>query len=58
MNKIRKHPFLLTASIVSLILGLLLILSDHNEVINFIYFAIGGGLIITGISKIALDTAL
>lgn len=55
MNKIRKHPFLLTASIVSLILGLLLILSDHNEVINFIYFAIGGGLIITGISKIALE---
>ena len=55
MDKIRQNPVLLIGSILSLIAGLMLLVSDYTQVINFIYFAVGFGLIITGVSKIIIN---
>ena len=52
MRRLKENPILLVSSIVSLVIGLWLITADSNRIINSIYFIIGGGLIITGISKI------
>lgn len=52
MKKIKLHPYLLISSIITLIIGLWLIFTDYHRIINFIYFIVGGGLIITGISKL------
>ena len=54
MDKIKRHPYLLVSTIITLLIGISLILADHNKVINFIYFAIGGGLILTGLYKVLL----
>lgn len=58
MIKIRKHPYLLVLSIICLVLGLTLIFTDYVRIINFIYFIVGGGLIITGISKLLMGNNL
>ena len=55
MKKLKENPVLLISSIFSLILGLWLLLTDSTRIINFIYFIVGGGLIVTGISKILLE---
>lgn len=55
MNKIKRHPYLLISSIISLVMGLMLLFSDYTRIINFIYFIVGGGLIVTGISKILME---
>lgn len=52
MNKIKNNPFLLVSSIISLIVGLWLVLTDPARIINSIYFLVGGALVITGIVKI------
>lgn len=55
MKRIRENPVLFISSIFTFFIGLWLILTDHNRIINFIYLIIGGGLIITGISKILME---
>ena len=55
MKKLRENPVLLISSIVCLIVGMWLLTTDPNRVLNSIYFLIGGGLIVTGISKILMN---
>ena len=55
MVKIKQHPVLLIGSILSLVVGLMLLVSDYTHVINFIYFIVGLGLILTGVSKIIIN---
>ena len=57
MIRLRQNPILLISSIVSLMVGLWLLTTDYNEILGIIYFLIGGGLILTGISKLYLKTA-
>ena len=54
MEKIKRHPYLLISTIITLLIGIWLILTDHNRIINFIYFVVGGGLILTGLYKVLL----
>ena len=54
MIRLKQNPILLISSIVSLVLGLWLLTTDYNEILGMIYFLIGGGLILTGISKLYL----
>ena len=54
MDKIKRHPYLFVATIVSFLIGVWLICSDHNRIINTVYFLVGGGLIFTGLSKMLL----
>ena len=56
MRKLRENPVLLVSSIVCLIIGLWLLTTDPNRILNSVYFLIGGGLIITGISKILMNS--
>lgn len=56
MNKIKNNPFLLVSSVVSLVLGLWLLFTEPTRIINLIYFIVGGGLIVTGISKLLLES--
>ena len=55
MNKIKEHPLLLISSIISMTLGMWLITTDYNKIIGLLYFIVGGGLILTGISKILIN---
>ncbi len=55
MNKLKNNPLLLIGSIISLVIGLMLVFTDYQRIINFIYFVVGGGLIITGISKLIIE---
>ena len=54
MDKIKRHPYLFAATIVSLLIGIWLICSDHNRIISTVYFLVGGGLILTGLYKMLL----
>ena len=54
MIRLKQNPILLISSIVSLVLGLWLLTTDYKDVLGMIYFLIGGGLILTGISKLYL----
>lgn len=55
MKKLRENPVLLVSSIISLIIGIWLLTTDSSRVLGSIYFLIGGGLILTGISKILMN---
>lgn len=55
IEKLRKHPYLLIGSIVCIITGIFLLISDPVRIINMIYFLLGGGLILTGIYKLILS---
>lgn len=52
MRKLQEHPYLLLASIITMALGISLMFSDANVVINFVYWGLGCILIIGGIAKI------
>jgi hypothetical protein len=52
MRKLQEHPYMLLSSIVVLGLGISLMFTDANVVINIIYWAIGSFLILMGAAKI------
>ena len=52
MKKIKSHPVLLVSSIVNLLIGLWLIISNPTDIINTIHFIIGGILIFSGLTKV------
>ena len=52
MKKIKSHPVLLISSIVNLLIGLWLIISNPTDIINTIHFIIGGILIFSGLTKV------
>ena len=54
MDKIKRHPYLFVATIISLLIGIWFICSDHNKIISTVYFLVGGGLILTGLYKMLL----
>ena len=54
MDKIKRHPYLLISTIITLLIGIWLILTDYNKVINYIYFVVGSGLILTGVYRVLL----
>ena len=55
INKLREHPFLLVGTIISLVTGIFLLISDPALIITFIYFVVGGGIILAGIYKIVIS---
>jgi uncharacterized membrane protein HdeD (DUF308 family) len=54
MDKIKRKPHLLISSIITLVIGIWLLFTDYTKIINFIYFIVGGGLILTGLYKVLL----
>ena len=54
MDKIKRNPYLLISSIVTLLIGAWFLCTDYTKIINFIYFIVGGGLILTGLYKVLL----
>ena len=54
MDKIKRHPYLIVATIFSFLIGIWFICTDHNRIINTVYFLVGGGLILTGLYKMLL----
>lgn len=54
MDKIKRKPHLLISSIITLVIGIWLLFTDYTRIINFIYFIVGGGLILTGLYKVLL----
>jgi uncharacterized membrane protein HdeD (DUF308 family) len=51
-NKIKKHPYLLLASITSLILGIFLLLVNPSNILDFLYLSIGFMVVMIGVSKL------
>ena len=55
IDKLRQHPFMLVGTIICLVTGIFLLVADPAIVMTFIYFVVGGGIILSGIYKIIIS---
>ena len=55
IDKLRQHPFMLVGTIICLVTGIFLLVADPAIVMIFIYFVVGGGIILSGIYKIIIS---
>ena len=55
IDKLRQHPYLLVGSIICLVTGIFLLVANPALIMTFIYFVVGGGIILSGIYKVVIS---